>query len=56
MSRFPQAPRRARVIRCFSDCEAQYTENPSDCTCAERDEALYEAECDRRMDAWRNGD
>ena len=45
-----------RQIRCFTDCEAQETGNPEDCHCVERMEELYEIECERRLDAWRNGD
>ena len=53
---FPRAPRRHREVRCFNDCKAQETGDPADCHCAERDAAAYDDECERRVDAWRNGD
>jgi len=52
----PRGPKRPREITCFSDCEAQYTENPGDCHCVERDEAAYENECERRLSAWLEGE
>ena len=53
---FPRPPRRPRELRCYPDCPAQETADPRDCTCAERDDAAYDAECERRLDAWRDGD
>lgn len=55
MSLFPRAPHRPRDVRCFDDCPAHETGNPADCTCAERDDAAYDAECERRLDQWRDG-
>ena len=52
----PRMPRRARTVECFEDCQAQVTGNPADCACGDRDDAAYEAEGDRRYDAWKNGD
>lgn len=52
----PRGPKRHTIITCFADCEAQVTGDPADCHCVDRDEAAYEAECDRRLDAWKNGD
>lgn len=45
-----------REVRCFKDCLAQETGNPEDCHCATRAAVLYDMECERRLDAWRNGD
>ncbi len=57
MSHYPRAPKRSpRDVRCYPDCPAQDTGAPADCTCAERDADAYDAECERRVDAWRNGD
>ena len=53
---FPRAPQRSQIVECFSDCRAQMTGNPEDCACGRRDDAAYEAECERRVDAWKDGD
>lgn len=50
---FPRPIRRHRLIRCFTDCEARFTDDPADCRCAERDEEEYERACDQRMDEWK---
>jgi hypothetical protein len=55
-SPLPRAPHRPRVVRCYSDCAAQITGEPDDCHCIKRDDAAYDAECERRLDAWRDGD
>ena len=52
----PRPPRRHSVIRCYADCPAQETSDPADCTCAQRDADAYDAACDARLDAHRNGD
>lgn len=52
----PTPPRRRRTLRCYDDCPAQDTGDPRDCTCAARDDDAYDAECERRVDEWRERD
>lgn len=47
----PRMPKRRREVRCFADCLGGAA-----CECDARDLAAWEAEGERRADAWRNGD
>ena len=56
-SLFPRRliPSRSREVRCYPDCPRQEDEDAT-CTCYERDEMAYDAECEARYDRWKNGD
>ncbi len=49
LGRLPHPPKRPRVLPCPHETEAE-------CDCRDRDEAAYQRECERRYDAWKNGD
>jgi hypothetical protein len=47
----PRAPRRHRLDEIACHCEPD-----EPCTCVEKDEMAYGAECESRYDRWKDGD
>ena len=49
-------PKRPKLIHHYEDCATAETQDGEDCNCIEREDAEWEAEGERRYDAWKNGD